>query len=91
MWVKFVQLISIDDAVIFKYAKDKDFAIVTFDEDYFTLSVLKGFPPKIIWLRTGNISTRNVEAILRSKRDTITNFLSDNREDAYGCLEIYGE
>lgn len=89
--VKSVTLTSINDTVIFKYAKNNDFAIVTFDEDYFTLSLLNGFPPKIIWLRTGNISTANVEALLKSKRNIINNFLNDNSENAYGCLEIYEE
>ncbi|MGI8584137.1 MAG: DUF5615 family PIN-like protein [Chitinophagaceae bacterium] len=89
--VKSLQLTSINDTVIFNYAKNNNLAIVTFDEDYFTLSVLNGFPPKVIWLRTGNISTRNVEALLKSKRNTVTSFLNDNSVDAYGCLEIYGE
>jgi predicted nuclease of predicted toxin-antitoxin system len=57
------QLNSIDDKIIFQFAKENGFAIVTFDEDYFTLSVLNSFPPKIIWLRTGNLSTNELEEI----------------------------
>jgi predicted nuclease of predicted toxin-antitoxin system len=61
---------------------------VTFDEDYFTLSVLNNFPPKIIWLRTGNLSTSELEEILKMKKLVIDKFLEDIEPDAYGCLEI---
>ena len=83
-----LQLNSIDDKIIFQFAKKNDFAIVTFDEDYFTLSVLNGFPPKIIWLRTGNLSTNELEEVLRQKKLVIDKFLEDVELDAYGCLEI---
>jgi predicted nuclease of predicted toxin-antitoxin system len=43
-----------------------------------------GFPPKIIWIRTGNTTTKNLEILLRQKSDLIKLFLSEN----YGCLEI---
>ena len=55
---------------------------------YFTLSVLNNFPPKIIWLRTENISTNALKKILRAKELVIKDFLEDNNDDAYGCLEI---
>lgn len=82
------QLNSIDDKIIFQFAKENNFAIVTFDEDYFTLSVLNNFPPKIIWLRTGNLSTNELEKKLKDKQAIIEHFLNDNDVDAYGCLEI---
>jgi len=82
------QLNSIDDTIIFQFAKENDLAIVTFDEDYFTLSVLNIFPPKIIWLRTGNLSTNELEEILKKKKPVIDAFLADFDNDAYGCLEI---
>lgn len=82
------ELNSIDDKIIFLFAKENDFAIVTFDEDYFTLSVLNSFPPKILWLRTGNLSTNGLEEILKTKRLIIEKFLEDTEPDGYGCLEI---
>ncbi|WP_337907231.1 DUF5615 family PIN-like protein [Iningainema tapete] len=30
------------------------------------MSILQGFPPKIIWIRRGNCSTSQIEGILRS-------------------------
>ncbi len=48
------------DAAIFEYAKVNEFTIVTFDEDFNDLQSLRGFPPKVIWLRMGNSSTLSV-------------------------------
>ena len=84
------QFNSIDDRIIFQFAKENDFAIVTFDEDYFTLSVINNFPPKIIWLRTGNISTNELEKLIRERKIIIDNFLDEKGEDANACLEIAG-
>ncbi len=72
------------DFEIFEYAKKNDYAIVTFDSDFCDLNIIKGFPPKIIWLRTGNTTTKNIGKLLRNKQELIKIFLSED----YGCLEI---
>mgnify|MGYP001609016424 CR=1 FL=1 len=48
-----------NDSQIWEYAQANNFCIVTFDSDFIDISALKGFPPKIIWLRIGNTSTDN--------------------------------
>jgi len=45
------------DTQIFEYARKKSLQIVTFDSDFADLSIVWGYPPKIIWLRTGNLTT----------------------------------
>ena len=72
------------DSEIFDYAKINDFTIVTFDSDFCGISVLKGFPPKIIWIRTGNLTTNNIELLLKNKSKLILEFLEEN----FACLEI---
>ena len=72
------------DIEIFNHAKQFDFTIVTFDSDFFDLNTLYGFPPKIIWIRTGNTTTANLEIILRDKIELIETFISGD----FGCLEI---
>ncbi len=74
------------DVDIFQYAKRNGFTIVTFDEDFYDLQLLKGFPPKIIWLRAGNVNNLSLLNKLLSKRDEIKAF--DNNPDV-GILEIY--
>ncbi len=72
------------DSEIFEYAKKNDFTIVTFDADFCGISVLKGFPPKIIWIRTGNTTTNNLELLLNNKSELILQFHKEN----FACLEI---
>jgi predicted nuclease of predicted toxin-antitoxin system len=81
-----VRLLGVEDSSIFQYARTNNFdAIITNDEDYYWLSLLNGFPPKIIWLRTGNMTTDNITAILTEKHKDIEDFLNDANEI---CLEI---
>jgi predicted nuclease of predicted toxin-antitoxin system len=54
-----------NDRVVFQYAKENDFIIVTKDSDYSDLNLLLGYPPKVIWIRRGNCSTDAIEEILR--------------------------
>jgi len=72
------------DTEIFDFAKRNNFAIVTFDSDFCDLNIIRGFPPKIIWIRTGNTTTKKLEDLLRKKSELIELFLSED----FGCLEI---
>jgi predicted nuclease of predicted toxin-antitoxin system len=42
------------------------------------MSVLRGFPPKVIWLRLGNCTTAAVETLLRNQQVAIQAFLADS-------------
>ena len=54
-----------DDLEIWEYAKNHGYTIVTKDVDFFDIGLIKGQPPKVIWLRCGNTSTRYIEQVLR--------------------------
>ncbi|MDR1951316.1 MAG: DUF5615 family PIN-like protein [Bacteroidales bacterium] len=83
--VRSVGLNDRNDAEIWQYAKKNDYAIVTFDADFFDLATLNGFPPKIIWLRTGNLTTPEIAEQIILNYVNIVSFI-DNPEQ--GCLEI---
>ena len=51
--------------------------IVSKDADMHDLSLVFGNPPKVIWLRLGNCSTRQVEKLLRQQLDVIKLFYED--------------
>lgn len=85
--VKDFDLQFASDREIWKYAKNNDYHIVTFDTDFYDLVTLYGFPPKIIWLRIGNTSTVNISNIILKNLNEIFNFLNDNQTE-FGCLEI---
>jgi predicted nuclease of predicted toxin-antitoxin system len=52
------------------------------------MGILKGASPKVIWLRLGNTSTKNIEEVLRMNCDLIRAFLIDPEYNEIGCLEI---
>jgi|SRR6185437_1138148 len=74
------------DLVIWKFAKENDYAILTFDEDFSELQNLYSYPPKIIWLRTGNLNTSKIAALLIKFAADIDAFI---RDDELGIFEIY--
>jgi len=61
---------------------------VTFDSDFFDISLMKGHPPKIIWLRTGNIKTDEIINLFDIHRDAISKFLIHKDHENVSCLEI---
>ncbi|MFW5645185.1 MAG: DUF5615 family PIN-like protein [Bacteroidota bacterium] len=79
-------LINASDREIWEFAKTKEYIIVTQDSDFNDLNSLYGFPPKIIWIRTGNMKTQSIVNILIDYSDEIHKFINDNQ---YGCFEIF--
>jgi len=73
-----VRLQNSRDVEIWEFAKNNNLCIVTFDIDFIDLSVLKGFPPKIICLRIGNTTTEKIIFKLRSEIALIKEFLNSS-------------
>lgn len=76
--VRDVGMKATDDPIVWDYAKDNDFMIVSKDADMHDLSLVFGNPPKVIWLRLGNCSTSDVENLLRRDFGVIKSFYEDN-------------
>ena len=76
------------DIEIWKFAKENNYTIVTFDGDFYDLSTFKGFPPKIIWLRFGNTKTDFIAEIINSRNSIIKDFISSTIYSKIACLEI---
>lgn len=74
------------DQQIWDYAKKEGFIIVTYDEDFNDLQTLLGFPPKVIWLRFGNATTKMIASKIMENN---TNIKELSTENEIGLLEIY--
>lgn len=81
-------LMDADDAEIWRYARTRALAIVTFDQDYIDIAALKGGPPKVILLRSGNASTLALAHMLRKRNEQIGEFLADDRPESAVVLEL---
>ena len=66
-----------EDITIWEYARQQNYTIVTRDSDYNDLSLVRGFPPKVIWIRRGNCSTRDIENMLRAATADIQGFFQN--------------
>ena len=86
--VKKLGLQDSTDLQIWDYARKNGYTIVTFDSDFMDMANLKGHPPKIIWLRTGNTKTDSIANLLLSKVDQVTEFLNNQDNKDWACLEM---
>ncbi len=74
------------DEDIWEYARTNDFLIVSKDTDFSEMSVVRGFPPKVIWIRRGNCATREIENILRRDYRLVEKM---SRDVSLGILLLY--
>jgi predicted nuclease of predicted toxin-antitoxin system len=75
-----------DDKAVWEYAKTNEYVIVTKDADYSELSVTLRFPPKVIWIRRGNCSTRQIAELLRNDFEFIRQLETDEN---LGVVSVY--
>ena len=80
-----VGLYEEDDFSIWEYAKENGYTIVSQDSDFDDLNTLRGYPPKIIMVRTGNISNADLAKLLILRKDRIEDFVNNL---SVGRLEI---
>jgi predicted nuclease of predicted toxin-antitoxin system len=74
------------DLEVWQFAKDNELIIVTNDDDFLNLINFKGFPPKVILLKTGNQSNEFIVSLLINHKEDITALQAS---EEYGLLEIY--
>ena len=75
-----------DDIIVWRYAKDNGFMLVSQDSDFADMAAHYGHPPKVIWLRCGNQPVTAVEALLRRHSNNIAEF---DRDNTAACLEVF--
>ncbi len=60
-----------DDLEIWTFAQKAGYLIVSKDIDFSELGSVRGFPPKVIWIRRGNCTTAEIEGILRQHEKAV--------------------
>ncbi len=73
------------DLQIWQYAKENECIIVSNDEDFIDYINIKGFPPKVVLLKTGNQSRLFIGNLLILRKEDIQK-LSESND--LGLLEI---
>lgn len=80
-----IGLSTASDRNIWDYAKNNDLLLLTKDSDFYHLWSFYGHPPKVIWLRTGNLSTTDLINFMNGKKKEINDFITNPEA---GLLEL---
>lgn len=75
--VKAHGLLHTDDSLIWSFAAQGGFTVVSKDSDFQQRSLLFGAPPKLVFLRVGNCPTDTITYLLRSNFELIRAFITD--------------
>ena len=86
--VKYEGLQDAEDQEIWETARRKGYTIVTLDIDFYELQLVKGIPPRIVWLRFGNLTKKEWNIFFQQNIGKIRSFLSDDEYESVGCLEF---
>ena len=62
------------DPTVWDLARLNHCLLVSKDEDFSRLAILRGAPPKFVWIRRGNCATRVIADLLRRRHDDIVRF-----------------
>ncbi len=75
-----------DDEAIWRFARAQGYVIVTEDSGFHEESLLRGFPPQVIWLKCGNVDSHQGCKAAERKRGNRQAFVAQQES---ACLEIY--
>ncbi len=64
------------DDELWREARRLDCVILTKDADFFDRLLLDGPPPKVVWLRTGNMRRKEIEHLVETVWDRVVETLS---------------
>src|SRR5688500_6344083 len=70
-------LMAAGDDMVWDYAKQNGFVIVSKDNDFLLRCLLYGHPPKVVLIALGNCPTSAVEALLRAHHADMLSFEQD--------------
>ena len=84
--IKQENLTNASDLDIRNYAIRNDYTIVTYDDDFIKYNYLYGAPPKILWIRRGNLSNEALAQLLIDSKEKIELFVGSELQ--VSVLEI---
>ena len=66
-----VGLDSAEDWAVWDYAADNSLVVVSKDSHFSRRCLVLGHPPKVVWIRLGKCSTREIEELLTDHHEDI--------------------
>jgi predicted nuclease of predicted toxin-antitoxin system len=81
-----LDLHEVDDQALWEFARANQFIVVSKDADFSEISMVLGFPPKLLWLRIGNCRTSDIEDLIRSNYESVLLLVEDEQR---GILSLF--
>ncbi len=78
--VRDLDMAMASDTEVWNYAAEHGYTIVSKDADFHQRSLLRGAPPKVVWVRQGNCSAAETANLLRERFIAVERFHA--REEA---------
>lgn len=75
--VRDIGLLGAADQAVWAYAAQEGVLLTSKDTDFYQRSLVFGAPPKVLWLRIGNVSTAAIAALLRQRYVAVRGFYED--------------
>lgn len=72
------------DTEIWDHAKAQGLVIVTKDTDFYDRILLEGEPPKVVWIRTGNMRRKQFETMISNVWKDVEEYLCN-----HALIEVY--
>jgi predicted nuclease of predicted toxin-antitoxin system len=78
--VELIGLRGASDQSVWQYARDNNFILISKDDDFRNLCLVRGAPPKVVWMNLGNAATDQIADLLKRRRADIELFSGSAEE-----------
>ena len=74
------------DTLLWEQARKNDWIVLTRDTDFFDRLLVHGTPPKVIWIRLGNLRKADLLNIMEERWPSILKLIR-----SHDLIEVYGD
>jgi predicted nuclease of predicted toxin-antitoxin system len=78
--VESINMRGATDDELWSFARAQGFTLVSKDDDFRSLALVRGAPPKVVWLQIGNGPTSKVADLLRANASILEAFSGEPAE-----------
>ena len=74
------------DSLLWQQARENDWVVLTRDTDFFDRLLVRGTPPKIVWVRLGNVRKNDLLRMLEDRWPAVQKLLK-----LHDLVEVYSD
>lgn len=74
------RLLSSDDELVWERAREEGLTLLSKDNDLEAIVTRKGHPPRLVWIRLGNVSTNEIAKSLIAHAESVRRFINQRAD-----------